>query len=60
MGRILTVIFPQPNDLIHRTAVNGIFELISGIAVGFRYAIEEVAPVTRISITSARSVQYTD
>jgi len=36
MGRILIGYFPHPDDLIHRTAVNGIFELISGIAVGFR------------------------
>ena len=32
------------HNLIYRAAVDGIFELISGVTVGFRHAVAEVAP----------------
>ena len=36
------------NNLVHRTTVDGIFELLSSITVALRYTIEEVSPVTHL------------
>lgn len=33
--------------LIYRTAIDGVFELLSSITAGFRDAIQEVSPVTQ-------------
>ena len=34
--------------LVHRTAVNGSFELVSSVTVGFGHAIKEVSPVAHL------------
>ena len=38
----------KADSLVYNAAVDGIFELFSGITVGLRYAIEEVSPVTHL------------